>query len=75
MVLLTPLRQLRKDTALLIRHSVLEAGSVFLSPALFPVLVDWGMWEALQQFPVLFPVAAGLVGAVVSSGVLAVANN
>lgn len=29
----------------------------------------------LEQFPVLFPVAAGLVGAVVSLGVLAVANN
>lgn len=39
------------------------------------VLVDWGMWEALKQFPVLFPVAAGLVGAVVSVAVLAVANN
>lgn len=39
------------------------------------VLVDWGMWEALKQFPVLFPVAAGLVDAVVSVAVLAVANN
>lgn len=45
-------------------------GSVFLSPALFPALVDWGMWEALKQFPVLLPVAA-----LVSLGVLAVADN
>lgn len=33
------------------------------------------MWEALKQFPVLFPLAAGLVGAVASLAVLAVANN